>query len=242
MTTETMGTEDSFTDRLSDYLDDELSPAERAEVETHLVGCSACRATLAELRTVIARAGSLSDTPPSADLWPGVEAQIAPSRSVLPFASARRRFSFTLPQLVAASLAMMVTSGGLVWVLHRSDSRVSAPVAATNATPAPVIGDPVTTEPDEARPARVSFADAHYDEAIADLEKTLDDGRSRLDPETVRVLEANLMAIDQAIDQCRKALRNDPSNVYLNNHFVESRNRKLALLRRATALTMETGS
>jgi hypothetical protein len=63
-----------------------------------------------------------------------------------------------------------------------------------------------------------------------------------LDPETVRVLEANLMAIDQAIDQCRKALRNDPSNVYLNNHFVESRNRKLALLRRATALTMETGS
>jgi anti-sigma factor RsiW len=201
MTIDTMGTEDSFTDRLSEYLDDEMSAAERAELEAHLAGCAACRTTLIELRAVVARASSLTDAPPSTDLWSGVETRIASSRSALPFVSTRRRFSFTLPQLVAAGLALMVS-----------------------------------------RLARANFADTHYDQAISDLEKTLDEGRSRLDPETVRVLEANLMAIDQAIDQCRKALRNDPSNVYLNNHFVESRNRKLALLRRATALTMETGS
>ena len=62
--------------------------------------------------------------------------------------------------------------------------------------------------------------------------------RSRLDPETVRILEDNLHTIDQAIDQARKALRNDPANAYLNNHFAASRNRKLALLRRASALAM----
>ena len=47
----------------------------------------------------------------------------------------------------------------------------------------------------------VSFADTHYDAAIADLEKALADNRSRLDPETVRILEENLLAIDVAIAQ-----------------------------------------
>ena len=70
----------------------------------------------------------------------------------------------------------------------------------------------------------------------------LEDGRSRLDPETIRILEDNLRTIDQAIEQSRKALRADPANVYLNNHFAASRNRKLALLRRASALAMAQDS
>jgi hypothetical protein len=68
----------------------------------------------------------------------------------------------------------------------------------------------------------------------------LDEGRARLDPETVRVLEDNLDAIDKAIDQCRLALEADPANSFLSSHLVSARQRKLALLRRATALT--TGS
>ena len=79
-------------------------------------------------------------------------------------------------------------------------------------------------------------------EAVADLEKALETGRSRLDPETVSILEDNLRTIDQAIDQARKALRADPANAYLNNHFAASRNRKLALLRRASALAMSGDS
>jgi hypothetical protein len=85
-------------------------------------------------------------------------------------------------------------------------------------------------------PARGRLGDADYDNAVADLEKALEAGRNRLDPETVSILEENLRTIDQAIDQARKALRADPANAYLNNHFAASRNRKLALLRRASAL------
>ena len=81
-----------------------------------------------------------------------------------------------------------------------------------------------------------NFADPHYDEAIADLERTLEAGRTNLDPETVRVVEENLAAIDRAIDQCRRALATDPANVYLNTHLADARQRKLTLLRRATVL------
>ena len=35
-----------FTDQLSDYLDDELSAGERAEIEAHLAGCAQCAAVL----------------------------------------------------------------------------------------------------------------------------------------------------------------------------------------------------
>jgi tetratricopeptide (TPR) repeat protein len=130
--------------------------------------------------------------------------------------------SFTLPQLAAASLALTVLSGGLVWMARSGDPRADfQPISATTARP------PVT-------PA--SFADPRYDEAIADLERTLESGRTKLDPETVRVIEANLGAIDHAIDQCRQALATDPANVYLNTHLAEARQRKLTLLRRVTGL------
>ncbi len=148
-----------------------------------------------------------------------------------------RRFSFTLPQLVAAGLALMLLSGGLVWVIRLGDPRASLPSAVAQVEP------PVSEETDPASAlSRVAFADANYDQAVLDLETMLATNRSRLDPETVRILEANLQTIDQAIEQSRKALRADPANVYLNNHFAASRNRKIALLRRASALAMAQDS
>jgi anti-sigma factor RsiW len=222
-----MDTKDAFVDRLSDYLDaEDLDASERAAIEAHLASCASCRTTLAELRQVAVRAASLPvDNPPANALWTGIAARLG-SRSVLPFAkSIPRRFSFTLPQLVAASLALMVSSGGVVWMMRLNDPKASLP--------------PVRAEFEE-RPT-VNVVDASYDQAIDDLEKTLEANRSRLDPETIRVLEANLTAIDEAINQARKALRSDPANLYLNSHFAETRNRKLALLRRASALAMGAG-
>src|SRR6185369_9615038 len=44
---------DVWTDRLSEYLDDELPPRERATLEVHLAQCAECSATLADLRRVV---------------------------------------------------------------------------------------------------------------------------------------------------------------------------------------------
>lgn len=212
---------DSFTDRLSEFLDDEeLGARERAEIAAHVERCAACSKTLAELRAVAARAASLTDAAPAGNLWPGIVRRIE-QQAVLPFpATSPRRISFTIPQAVAAALALMVVSGGLAWVAMVGGSRTDiAPIAAVQP---------------EITPA--NFADAHYEEAIADLEKALEAGRSRLDPQTVRVLEENLLAIDRAIEQSRRALRADPANTFLNTHLADARKRKLALLRSATAL------
>jgi anti-sigma factor RsiW len=232
----TLDAHDTFINRLSDYLDgDDLSASERAAIEAHLATCRECRATLSELRDVAARARSMTDIPPASDLWPGIAARLTPRASVVPLAkSGGRRFSFTMPQLVAAGLALMVLSGGLVWVARLDDPRASLPPAVAKSQADEHAEDPGAS----LETARIRLGDADYDQAVSDLEQALDTGRSRLDPETVQILEDNLRTIDQAIDQARKALRNDPANAYLNNHLAASRNRKLALLRRASALAM----
>jgi anti-sigma factor RsiW len=220
---------DGFTDRLSEYIDDDLTAAERQSVEAHLTECEACRTTVAELRRVVARAVNLTDSAPANDLWPGIDSRIrasSPTSRVSPFRRAiSARLSFTIPQVAAAGLTLMVLSGGLVWLARSGDPRADV--------------QPVRAQVQEEEPAitPANFADKHYDAAIAELERTLDEGRKSLDPETVRVLEQNLAAIDRAIDQCRRALESDPSNVYLNTHLADARQRKLVLLRRATALT-----
>jgi anti-sigma factor RsiW len=223
---------DQWNDRLSEYIDDELTPAERAQLEAHLVTCRECAGTLDELREVVTRAGSLTPRPPAADLWPGIAPRLERSATVAPFQPridrTSRRFSFTMPQLVAAGLALMVMSGGSVWVLQHGGRATEAPSVA--AAPR-----------EEAAVAPASLADPRYDEAIADLEQALQAGRADLDPGTVKILETNLNAIDTAIDQSRRALAADPANVYLNNHLADARQRKLALLRRATAMVGTKG-
>jgi anti-sigma factor RsiW len=218
---------DQWNDRLSEYIDDELTPAERAALEAHLASCAECVVTLAELREVVERAATLPARPPAADLWTGIEPRLERSAAVMPFPAraVTRRFSFTVPQLVAAGLALMVMSGGGVWVLQHGGAATELPqVAAADPSVVPA-----------------SLADPRYDEAIADLEQALNAGRADLDPGTIKILEANLGAIDNAIEQSRKALAEDPANVYLNSHLADARQRKLALLRRATALVGTKG-
>jgi tetratricopeptide (TPR) repeat protein len=221
---------DAYTTRLSEYIDDEgLDSSARAELETHLQSCLECRAVLADLRGVAARAGALTDARPSDDLWPGIAARIAPAPA-LPFKTrTARRISFTVPQLVAASLALMLLSGTMVWVSRIGGTRTDIePVSAADRSDRP--------GPVEASVTMANFADTEYDQAVADLQKALSAGRESLDPQTVRVLEENLQAIDRAIEQSRQALSKDPANLYLNTHLAAARKRKLSLLRSATAL------
>jgi len=224
---------EEWTDKLSEYLDDELSPEERYAVESHLLGCAACAAVLEDLKRIVARAKAIESRPPQADLWPRVAARISAARQP-------RHVSFTLPQALAASLVIALLSGAIVWqVAGRSPhSPRSSESAAASATARPAEREPSAerqaTTPDA---VPVGFADAQYDAAVADLEKALRDGRGRLDKTTIAIVEHNLEIIDQAIEQARQALEADPANDYLSSHLVEARRRKLDLLRRATELT-----
>lgn len=217
---------DQWTARLSEYLDGELSGAEREALETHVAGCPDCAATLEELRAVVVRARGLTDRAPAGDLWPGVAARIAPASArpePVDLAERRpwrnRRFSFSLPQLAAAGVALVLATGGVARLTRGGDS----------ASPA----SPMTAG---AVVAMAAFSGSGTDSAVAQLERALAAGRGQLDTATVRVIEQNLRIIDQAIVQARRALSADPANIYLNTHLAQTLRRKVDLLKQATAL------
>jgi len=213
---------DRWMERLSEYLDGELPATDRAALEAHLDTCNDCSAMLDDLRRVVDRAQLAEEYVPRRDLWPGIASRIGATH-----ASPRRtgrKWSFSLPQLAAAAILLMTLSGGTVWLI-RSLHPATGPIA-TMAAPADT---PATIN--ASRSASQSYA-----AAVADLERVLAGGRGQLDTTTVRVIEQNLAAIDQAIAQAQRALLADPANLYLNTHLAETMRRKLDLLRHAATL------
>jgi len=209
---------DQWTDRLSEYVDGELTPAERTALEAHLAACGACRQTLEELRRVVARAQALDDQPPAADLWPGIAEHIG----VVSLASrrARRRLSFTVPQLAAAAVVLTFLSAGSAWLALRN----------------PRTSETIPTTMPSMTPIGWTQLDPRTAASVAALEQTLARNRDRLDTATVRVIEKNLGIIDRAIRDAQSALAADPANPYLNQHLAQETRRKLELLRQAATL------
>ncbi|MDF2772306.1 MAG: hypothetical protein K0S86_1800 [Geminicoccaceae bacterium] len=221
--------QDPWTDRLSEYIDGELGADARQAIETHLASCAACRATHGELLRVVTRAQSGGYQPPLHDLWPRVEQAVrAPAR----VRRARHPVvvSFTLWRLAAAAGLVAVIAGGIAWSI--ASSRGGSTPVVRESTPRVTPAAPAS-----GALGPTAVAVASYREAANDLERALEAGRGTLRPETMRVIEENLRAMDVAIAQADSALRQDPGSEYLNQYLVATMQRKLKLLRHAVAIT-----
>lgn len=211
---------DQWTARLSEYIDGDLPADERQGLEAHLAACAECQETMAQLRRVRVRAGGLEDRPPQVDLWPGIAERIGVNTGTYRVPAPTRRWTFSMPQLAAAAVVLMLVGAGAMWVALRPA--------------APDAGMPIAAESGRgAAPIARLTAVEGYDHAVADLERVLAENRDRLDSATVRVLEESLVIIDRAIARAREALAADPGDEYLNAYLADTMRRKVALLRRA---------
>ena len=195
---------------------------------------------------VLAQAiGQWREEMPSRDLWPGVAARLNHSTrhpgssttdSSLTAGPQRRQFTFTISQLAVAASLLIAVASGLTWLA------ANRPVPTGGGQAQEVIQayrEPAGTTGGQIVPA--NFADAQFNAAVSDLERILREERDRLDPRTVLILERNLKAIDDAINEARMALDQDPANPFLNSHLADARRRKLDLLRHATSIASAGG-
>jgi len=211
---------DRWIDRLSEYLDGELDDAERVALEAHLATCADCTAVLADLRRVVGRAQALDDRPPAHDLWPGIAQRIGVSTDDLAARRARRRVSFSVPQLIAASVTLVALSAGVARLVMRPTSTE------------------VATNPPAAVPVWSVKADLSADHTVQDLRLALADGQrtGRLSPVTAQRIERSLAIIDSAIADGKRALAVDPKSAYLNQHLADTMRRKMEFLREANRI------
>ncbi len=99
------------------YLDGELPAAERAELESHLGGCEACRAALAAERKLSGALASLRPVEPSGDFEARFRARLAREREASPGWLSRiftRRLALGLGAAGAAAVAAVLTLRGPV--------------------------------------------------------------------------------------------------------------------------------
>jgi anti-sigma factor RsiW len=208
---------EQFDQWLDAFLDGGLAPVQQHEMDAHLAGCATCRTHAAEMRAVLAAATALprSIMPPR-DLWAEISARLPARRVVQARQSAP--WSRWVP-LAAAALLLIAVTATVTYRLAR-----------------PTVPDPVGVA--TAPVAVAGFAaDREYVLAAEDLERVLAEGRGRLAPSTVELLERNLALIDAAITEARAALEADPENADLRALLWGAHRQKLDLLDRATRLT-----
>jgi len=214
---------DRWTDRLSDYLDDELTGDERAALDRHLAECGACRDDLARLARVTDWAAAYEGRPPRTDPWPAIRRAMdtrTPPVDAMPIARRgwrHRTVRLGAPLALAASLLFATVSGVTWWI-----ARTTAPERTAQPADAMAI---------RSAAAVTLHAAETYGVAIGELERALVDQPERLDSTTVRVLREKLATIDAAIAEALDALAQDPASGFLADHFAELMRRKLELLR-----------
>lgn len=206
-----------WSDRLSEYLDGDLSPAERTACAAHLDTCASCRDTLGTVSEVRNAVAGLPGMAPSTDLWPGIAERLGGSPPSRARAHGPRRMTVSLRSLAAAAVLLAVASGSLVWFILQ-------PALPGTHSPADTAPPPVLA---------LAALDASMDPIIADLEQLLRERTTSLDPAVLQAIETDLLAINQSLARIRSALVEDPSNGSLNRQLARLLRAKVDRLRDA---------
>jgi hypothetical protein len=132
------------------------------------------------------------------------------------------------------------------------DTPIAAQAVATISSPAVPVGDSTADQTSKSASAAASrdrqpapamravsnkpSAEQTYDHEIARLLAVYKYKQHDLDSSTVAVVAKNMAIIDDAIAQCRLALRRDPASGYLLQSLTDALDTKVQLLRTAAAL------
>lgn len=152
-----------------------------------------------ELPPIRGLAGLSMEREPAHDLWPRIEARIAPPLHVVP---RRRRW---VPMAAAAAIAAAIA--GLIGMRQLQVPPDASPILVS-ATPADA---PPAARPDTATSSTVAMAD---------------DAPSRVQGPNRALVKANLKIVKSAEDQLRQALATDPNDQYLQSLLLSTETQK----------------
>jgi len=257
-------------ERLADYLEDDLDPAERREVEAHVASCVRCSALVRDLEDIRSSAAQLPELTPSGDLWSGIVRRIdAPVIPLAPrpapnVAARVRNFDRFKRAAIAAALVAVTAGVTYKWTVAHTGGASDTALISNRPAVTPTTSTPPGTDsarpalvaptPDGAAPAGAQAPNGletnvanqlpsetnSYSREIDRLRTIFARNRAQLDPRTTAIIEANLKLIDEAIAQSKAALAQDPASRFLNNQLNSALDKKLELLRTAALLPNRT--
>lgn len=192
---------------LSDYLDGELSDAQRVAVDAHLRDCARCATLRNDLARIIHASASLPLHTPSPKVWAAVEREISGRGGVISGPKAwwdragARRFDFSVSarQLAAAAAAAVVLAGAFVAFRVASSTAIQPTgmaAAATSGVAAPT-GTELANSESREEVARMSGA-------VADMEKMIAKREPTWSAELRDTYLKNVADLDAKIGECQR--------------------------------------
>lgn len=224
-----------YSEAIAEFVDGALDPVVQRDLERHVEGCAACRALVADLKSIQAAAFTLDRVELPPQLHAAVRARIAEEPALrgrllaFPVSRAAR-----LAWLAAAAALLIVTTAGIWSVARSGGAHDNEAVATASPTEA--------TDPDAAVAsvqAELQLATEHYEKAIQQLEQIARSENSALDPQVAAVFQRNLQVIDQAIGESRAALQTQPTSADVQESLFDAMRSKVALLQQTVELINE---
>jgi len=220
------------TERLSEFVDGELPPAEAEAVRAHAAGCADCTAALAELRALVTNMHALDVPEPPPTLWPAIEGAL----------HGRERFGWLKISLwrplgigaLAGAVAVVLVTVALPAGRARWNREPAAPPVQIAATP---VSDPLLHEAE----AEFAQAAAAYERSIAKLRTLLEREEARWSPQERGRMAERLARLDEAIASSRELARRTPGDSAGNEQLFAAYQQKIAFLAAAVHRGGEAG-
>ena len=233
-----------YPDAIQELADGTLGPVRRAELQTHLDQCDACRALAADLQKIHRAAASLDAVAPPAHVWLQIAGRLRQEGRVTDTVQPRRHMAL----LAIAATLLLAVAGSLYVLLPRAGQPgspvASAPGDAARAGDAAAGSGGAAGNAPEADPVQsvgesFRLAEQHLQEGIAKLQEAAKSDPNVIDPQTSATLQKNLAIIDQAISESRAALNSEPQSAPARDSLFEALRQKVTLLQNTIALMNE---
>ena len=227
---------------LHDALDAPLPPADAAALAAHLETCAACRDLEADLALVRDAAGALDRPVVPAAMWTRLSTQLEREGLIAPAsanaaAAPPRQTTWRGYVLMAVAASLLAGVGAMLLWQVSQQATPAMPTASAPRQGAPGnVRDPRAVEAIE---IELRIAAEHYEKAITALEGLAAEDRARIDPAVAQVVERNLLLIDTAIADSRKALQGQPGSLVAQASLFDAYRQKVALLQDLIAMASE---
>ena len=220
-----------YLNAIHERVDGTLGPIRRAELELHLEGCDGCRALAADLQEIARSARSLDVLEPPEHVWKSIAGRLRTERGMTEPSGALGRHRSMAMLAVAAALLLAV--GASLFML-RTPVPPPQTTATTQLAGEPASGDAASEDPVQGVVKKLAVTETAFQDLVNASEAT-----NTVDPKTAAALKKNLLVMNEAINETRKALDADPQSAPARASLYEVLKQKIQFLQDTIALMNE---
>ena len=220
-----------YLNAIHELVDGTLGPIRRAELELHLESCDGCRALAADLQEIARSARSLDVLEPPEHVWKSIAGRLRTERGMTEPSGALRRHRSMAMLAIAAALVLAV--GASLFMLRKP---VTPPQTTTTAQAPgePGSGNAASEDPVQGVVKKLAVTETAFQDLVNASEAT-----NTVDPKTAAALKKNLLVMNEAINETRKALDADPQSAPARASLYEVLKQKIQFLQDTIALMNE---